>query len=33
MSNTLFSGLMPALVSPVREDGSIIKESMRRLID
>lgn len=33
MDNVLFKGIMSALVSPVREDGSIIEESVRRLTE
>lgn len=32
MNNVKFTGIMPALISPVNEDGSIRKDSLRRII-
>jgi N-acetylneuraminate lyase len=33
MSNVKFKGIMPAIVSPLNEDGSVKEKSLRKLID
>ena len=33
MSNVKFTGIMPAIVSPLNEDGSVKEKSLRKLID